>query len=184
MSVLKIETPLENKIIKEMHIGTQVLLSGIIYTARDAAHKKLVDLIAMNEPLPFELKGSVIYYVGPSPAKPGYVIGAAGPTTSYRMDPYTPLLLDRGVRGMIGKGPRSKDVVVSMKMNSAVYFGATGGAAALISKSIVEAEVIAFDELGTEAVRRLKVKDMPLIVINDCYGNDLYIEGQKKWSLA
>ncbi len=184
MGVLKVETPLEIKIIKEMRIGTRVLLSGIIYTARDAAHKKLVDLITMNEPLPFELRGSVIYYVGPSPAKPGYVIGAAGPTTSYRMDPYTPLLLDRGVGGMIGKGPRSKEVVESMKMNSAVYFGATGGAAALISKSIVEAEVIAFDELGTEAVRRLTVKDMPLMVINDCYGNDLYIEGQKKWSLA
>ena len=182
MSVLKIETPLENKIIKEMHIGTQVLLSGIIYTARDAAHKKLVDLITENEPLPFELEGSIIYYAGPSPAKPGYVIGAAGPTTSYRMDPYTPMLLDRGVKGMIGKGSRSRDVVESMKKNSAVYFGATGGAAALISQSIIQADVIAFDELGTEAVRRLMVKDMPLIVINDCYGNDLYIEGREKWT--
>jgi fumarate hydratase subunit beta len=165
-----------------MSIGTEVLLSGTIYTARDAAHKKLVDLITADKPLPLELQGSVIYYVGPSPAKPDSVIGAAGPTTSYRMDPYTPLMLDNGVKGMIGKGFRSEEVIESMKRNCAVYFGATGGAAALLSKSVVEAEILAFEELGPEALRRLTVKDMPLIVINDCRGNDLYKEGLREWS--
>lgn len=182
MNAIKIETPLIDEVIKKLEIGMQVLLSGIVYTARDAAHQKLVDLLSDNMPLPFKPEGSVIYYVGPSPAKPGNVIGAAGPTTSYRMDPFAPQLLEAGIKGMIGKGARSKEVIASMKKNAAVYFGATGGAAALISKSVVEAEIIAFEELGPEAVRRLKVKDMPLIVINDCNGNDLYIEGQKKWA--
>jgi fumarate hydratase subunit beta len=184
VDLIRVETPLVDEVIRRMLIGCQVLLSGTIYTARDAAHRQLVDLILAHKPLPFELKGSVIYYVGPSPAKPGHVIGAAGPTTSSRMDPFTPLLLDRGVKGMIGKGSRSREVIEAMKKNCAVYFGATGGAAALLSKSIVEAEVIAFDELGTEAVRRLLIKDMPLIVINDCEGRDLYIEGQKEWSVV
>ena len=182
MGTIKVETPLTDEVIRKLKIGDQVLLSGVVFTARDAAHQKLIDLLSSNKPLPFDLKGSVIYYVGPSPAKPGYVIGAAGPTTSYRMDSFTPLLLDNGLKGTIGKGSRSKEVLESMKKNIAVYFGATGGASALISKSVVEAQVIAFEELGPEAVRRLKVKDMPLIVINDCYGNDLYIEGQKKWA--
>jgi fumarate hydratase subunit beta len=182
MSALNVSTPLTDDVIREMRIGEQVLLSGFIYTARDAAHKKLVELITGNEPLPLELQGSVIYYVGPSPARPGAVIGAAGPTTSYRMDPYTPLMLDNGVKGMIGKGPRSEDVIESMKSNCAVYFGATGGAAALLSKSIVEAQLLAFEELGPEALRRLTVVDMPLIVINDCYGNDLYKEGVREWA--
>lgn len=182
MVAIKVETPLTNEIARKLKIGDQVLLSGVVFTARDAAHQKLIDLLLNNKPLPFDLKESVIYYVGPSPAKPGYVIGAAGPTTSYRMDSFTPALLDAGVKGMIGKGPRSKEVLESMKKNIAIYFGATGGASALISKSVVEAQVIAFEELGPEAVRKLKVKDMPLIVINDCYGNDLYIEGQKKWA--
>jgi fumarate hydratase subunit beta len=182
MDGIRAETPLEDAAIKQMPVGTRIFLSGAIYTARDAAHERLVDLIAAHKPLPFDMEGSVIYYVGPSPAKPGHVIGAAGPTTSSRMDPYTPLLLDRGVKGMIGKGARSKEVIEAMKKNCAVYFGATGGAAALLSKSIVEAEVIAFEELGTEAVRRLIIKDMPLIVINDCEGRDLYIEGQKEWA--
>lgn len=182
MDAIKVETPLTDEVIKKLKVGDQISLSGVVFTARDAAHQKLSELLLNNKPLPFDLKGSVIYYVGPSPAKPGHVIGAAGPTTSYRMDSFTPLLLDHGIKGTIGKGPRSKEVLESMKKNIALYFGATGGAAALISKSIVEAEVIAFEELGPEAVRRLKVKDMPLIVINDCYGNDLYIEGQKKWA--
>ena len=181
MSVLKIQTPMANEVIKKMTIGMEVLLSGIIYTARDAAHQKLADLISTGQPLPFELEASVIYYVGPSPAKPGGVIGAAGPTTSSRMDPYTPLLLEKGVKGMIGKGQRSKEVIEACKKYTAVYLGATGGAAALLSKSIEEAQVIAFKELGPEAIRKLKVKDMPLIVINDCFGGDLYSEGQKKW---
>jgi fumarate hydratase subunit beta len=183
MSQRRIEAPLSEETVKDLRAGDAVSLSGTVYTARDAAHKRLVELIREEKPLPFDLTGSVIYYVGPSPAKPGAVIGAAGPTTSIRMDPYAPVLLERGVRGMIGKGFRSKDVVESMKEHGAVYFGATGGAAALISKAIVEAEVIAFDELGPEAVRRLKVVDMPLIVINDCYGNDQYVGGQKRWAL-
>ena len=181
---VSLETPLKDEVIKNLKTGDQILLSGYIYTARDAAHKKLVDLLKKNEPLPFDPQGSVIFYVGPSPAKPGYVIGAAGPTTSYRMDPFVPELLRAGLKGMIGKGPRSKEVIESLQKYYAVYFGATGGAAALLSKSIVEAEVIAFEELGTEAVRRLKVRDMPLILINDCHGNDLYREGQKRWAAA
>lgn len=183
MSVLNAETPLTDEIIKKMKIGTEVLLSGIIFTARDAAHQKLTELISNKQSLPFELEGSVIYYVGPSPAKSGEVTGAAGPTTSYRMDPYTTLLLANGVKGMIGKGQRSNEIIEACKKHTAVYFGATGGAAALLSKCIVQSEVVAFEELGTEAVRKLKVKDMPLIVINDCNGNDLYSTGWKKWAL-
>ncbi len=178
--MIKIKTPLKDESIKKLKIGDWVLLNGIIYTARDTAHKKLSNLLLDNKPLPFELKGSVIFYVGPTPAKPGNVIGSAGPTTSYRMDPFTPLLLSAGVKGMIGKGPRSKEVIESIKKNTAVYFGATGGVGALLSKSIISAEVIAFKDLGTEAVRKLKVLDMPLIVINDFRGNDIYDEIKKE----
>jgi len=181
MSIKKIEAPLTEQMVKNLHSGDQVLLSGVIYTARDAAHRRLIELIEQGKPLPFDLNGSVIYYVGPSPAPPGFVIGAAGPTTSSRMDPYAPVLIEKGMKGMIGKGQRSEELIKIMKEKTAVYFGATGGAAALISKSIVEAQIIAFEDLGTEAVRRLVVKDMPLVVINDCYGNDLYKEGKLKW---
>ncbi|OQX71053.1 MAG: fumarate hydratase [Candidatus Cloacimonas sp. 4484_275] len=179
---VKLTTPLTEEKIKNLKIGDEVLLSGIIYTARDAAHQKLVDLISAGKKLPFDPVGSVIFYVGPSPAKPGQVIGAAGPTTSYRMDPFVPQMFEAGMRGMIGKGPRSKEVIEAIVKYCGVYFGATGGAAALLSKSIKEAEVIAFPELGPEAVRRLRVENMPLIVINDCRGNDLYQEGVQKWS--
>jgi len=179
---IHITTPLNNETIKKLKIGDEVFISGTIYTARDAAHKKLVDLLANNEALPFDTKGAVIFYVGPSPAQPGQAIGAAGPTTSYRMDPFVNDLLEVGVKGMIGKGARSADVVNGLKKHCAVYFGATGGAAALLSKTIKKAEVIAFDELGPEAVRKLEVENMPLIVINDCTGKDLYIEGRKKWA--
>ncbi len=178
---IKIETPLTDTTVKKLKTGDEILLSGTIYTARDMAHERLVSMIKNNRELPFNIKGSVIYYSGPSPARPGHVIGSAGPTTSYRMDSFVPLLLIRGLKGMIGKGPRSEKVIEGLKANCAVYFGATGGAAALISRSITEAEVIAFNELGTEALRRLTVKDMPLIVINDCYGNDLHKEGIKKY---
>ncbi|HUT64840.1 MAG TPA: Fe-S-containing hydro-lyase [Spirochaetota bacterium] len=178
----KVEAPLTAETVKNLKAGDGVLLSGVIYTARDAAHKRLVDLIDKGGQLPFDPEGSVIYYVGPSPAPPGHVIGAAGPTTSCRMDSYTPLLLKHGVKGMIGKGQRSAEVKRAIQEYTAVYFGATGGAAALISGAIVEAKMIAFDDLGTEAVRRLVVKEMPLVVINDCYGRDLYIEGKRKWS--
>jgi len=181
---IKIETPLTDEVIKKLKIGMEVFISGTIYTARDAAHQKLVDLISAGKPLPFDLKGSTIYYVGPSPAKPGQVIGAAGPTTSYRMDPFVETLMKNGMKGMIGKGERNQDVINALKKYVGVYFGATGGAAALLAKSITEAKVIAFEELGAEAIAMYKVKDMPLIVINDCYGNDLYSEGQKKWAQA
>lgn len=172
--VKRITAPLTEATVKSLKTGDQVLLSGIVYTARDMVHAQLVDMIKNKKKLPFNVMSSVLYYVGPSPAPPGRVIGSAGPTTSYRMDPFVLPLLKEGLKGMIGKGPRSHGVVEAIKKYCAVYLGATGGAAALISESIVEAEVIAFSELGTEAMRRLKVKDMPLIVINDCYGNDLY----------
>lgn len=184
MSAIKIETPLTDEIIKKLNIGDEIHLSGIIYTARDAAHKKLVDLIDDNKPLPFDPEGSVIYYVGPSPAKPGQPIGAAGPTTSYRMDPFVPKMFEAGVKGMIGKGQRGQNVIDTIIKYIGIYFGATGGAAALLAKSIVKAEVIAFEELGAEAVRKLEVVNMPLIVINDCSGNDLYKEGRAKWAIT
>ncbi len=178
---IRIETPLTDSVVRKLKIGDEVLLSGVVYTARDLAHQRLADMINRGEELPFNIRGAVIYYVGPAPASPGRVIGSAGPTTSYRMDPFTPALLDLGLKGTIGKGPRSKEVVDSLIKNCAVYFGATGGAAALISGSIVDAKIIAFDDLGTEALRELTVRDMPLIVINDCCGNDLYVEGRAKY---
>ncbi|MCF7920235.1 MAG: Fe-S-containing hydro-lyase [Candidatus Cloacimonetes bacterium] len=177
--MIKLNAPLVQEDVMKLKIGDQVLLSGVIYTARDAAHQKLVDLLKAGKELPFNPQGSVIFYVGPSPAKPGQVIGAAGPTTSYRMDPFVSDLLKVGMKGMIGKGPRSQEVKDGIVTYNGVYFGATGGAAALLAKTITEAEVIAFPELGPEAVRRLVVKDMPLIVVNDCHGDDLYEKGVK-----
>jgi len=158
-----------------------VLISGTIYTGRDAAHKRLVELVEAGKDLPFDIKGQIIYYVGPAPAPPGKPIGSAGPTTSYRMDPYAPALMDVGLKGMIGKGPRNQDVIDSMKKNKAVYLAAIGGAAVVVAKSIKEAKVIAYDDLGTEAIRELKVEDFPCIVANDIYGNDIYKEGLKKY---
>lgn len=175
--MIELNAPLKNEDIKQLKIGDQILLSGIIYTARDAAHQKLVDLLHAGKPLPFDPEGSVIFYVGPSPARPGQAIGAAGPTTSYRMDPFVADMLNAGMKGMIGKGPRSDEVRKGIIEKTAVYFGATGGAAALLSKSIIEAEVIAFEELGPEAVRKLRIEKMPLIVVNDCHGGDLYEKG-------
>jgi len=178
---MKLKTPLNNEEIKKLHAGDKVELSGVIYTARDAAHARLKKLIENNKELPFELKGQVIYYVGPAPAKPGYPVGSAGPTTSYRMDPFAPVLIDNGLKGMIGKGPRSNIVRDSIIKNIAVYFAATGGAAALIAKKIKKAEIIAYPELGPEAIRKLEVEDLPLIVINDIYGNDQYEKGKDKY---
>ena len=178
---MNIETPLKKEDIEKLKAGDIVKISGIIYTARDAAHKKMCELLEKNQELPFEPEGAVIYYAGPSPEKPGQVIGSAGPTTSGRMDAYTPSLLLAGVKGMIGKGIRSDKARESIVKNKAVYFAATGGAAALISRSVISSRVIAYEELGTEAVRELVVKDLPVIVINDIYGNDLYTEGQKKY---
>lgn len=177
----KLKTPLKNEDLEKLKIGDKVLISGYIYTGRDAAHKKFIESLDKGEKLPFEIKGAVIYYVGPSPEKPGEVIGSAGPTTSYRMDSFAPRLLDLGLKAMIGKGKREKAVIDSCKKNNAVYLGATGGAAALISKCIKTSEIIAYEELGAEAVRKLYVEDFPLIVINDVNGNDLYMEGIKKW---
>ncbi len=154
-----------------------VLITGTIYTARDAAHKRLIDALEKGRNLPFEVKNSIIYYVGPTPAKPGMEIGAAGPTTSYRMDTYTPKLLNLGLKGMIGKGKRSKEVIESIIKNKAVYFGAVGGAAALISKSIKKSEVIAYEDLDSEAIRKLEVEDLPVTVIIDSKGNNLYEDG-------
>jgi fumarate hydratase subunit beta len=174
-------TPLTAETVSSLEIGDQVLLSGIIYTARDAAHKRLFDLLEAGKPLPFEIQGQVIYYVGPSPAKPGRVIGAAGPTTSYRMDPFAPRLLELGLKGMIGKGKRSPAVIEALMKHKAVYLGATGGAGALISRSIKASEVIAYEELGPEAIRRMRVENLPTIVINDTRGGDLYQEGIRRY---
>ena len=178
---IKLHTPLTEDKLKGLKAGDSVLLSGVIYSARDAAHKRLIDLLNEGKELPLNIKDETIYYVGPSPAKPGNVIGSAGPTTSYRMDTYAPTLLDLGLKGMIGKGARNKDVIDAIVRNNAVYFGAIGGAAALIAKSIVKSEIIAYEDLGAEAIRRMEVKDMPLVVIIDTEGNNLYEIGQKDY---
>ena len=177
----RITTPLTEEKVKDLKAGDTVLISGVIYTSRDAAHKRLVDLLDEGKELPIDIKDAIIYYVGPTPAKPGQVFGSGGPTTSYRMDPYAPRLLDEGLKGMIGKGLRSKEVIESMKKNTAVYFGAIGGAAALIGKSVQEAEIVTYEDLGAEALRRLVVKDFPAVVVIDSEGNNLYEEGQKAY---
>jgi fumarate hydratase subunit beta len=170
----KITTPLDDQGVMELKSGDSVLINGYIYTGRDAAHKRLIELIDKGQDLPIDIKGQIIYYVGPAPAKPGYPCGSAGPTTSYRMDPYAPVLLDRGLKGMIGKGLRSQEVIESMKKNKAVYFGAVGGAAALIARSIKKSEVVAYEDLGAEAIHRYYVEDFPAIVVIDYEGNNLY----------
>ena len=172
-----IRTPLKDEDIIKLHVGDRVLLSGVIYTGRDAAHKRLFELLQAGKPLPIELQGQVIYYVGPTPAKSGRIIGSAGPTTSGRMDAYAPLLIAHGLKGMIGKGIRNEAVREAMKQHKAVYFGATGGAAALLAQRIKKAEVVAYEDLGPEAIHRLEVEDFPVIVINDTHGGDLYAQG-------
>ncbi|KOA19862.1 fumarate hydratase class I, anaerobic [Clostridium homopropionicum DSM 5847] len=178
---IKLTTPLTEEKVKNLKAGDSVLLSGTIYAARDAAHKRLLELVNRGDELPLNIHNEVIYYVGPTPAKPGMVIGSAGPTTSYRMDPYAPKLLDMGLRGMIGKGERSEEVIEAIKRNKGIYFGAIGGAAALISKSIVKSEVVAYEDLGSEAIRKLEVVDFPVVVIIDTMGNNLYDIGQKEY---
>ena len=178
---IKLKTPLTEEKTKNLKDGDSVLLSGILYTGRDAAHKRLIDLLNEGKELPINIKDEVIYYVGPSPAKPGMVIGSAGPTTSYRMDPYAPRLLDLGLKGMIGKGARNQEVIDAIIRNKAVYFGAIGGAAALIGKSIVSSEIVAYEDLGAEAIRKIEVKDMPLVVIIDSEGTNLYETGKKEY---
>ena len=169
-----INVPFDADIVKELKAGDYVYLTGTIYTARDAAHKRMYEALQNGETLPFDIEGNVIYYMGPSPAREGRPIGSAGPTTASRMDKYTPALLELGMRGMIGKGRRTEPVRESMMKNQAVYFAAVGGAGALLSKSILQAEVIAYEDLGTEAIRKLEIKDFPVIVVMDCEGNNLY----------
>ena len=178
---MNIKSPIEEKIIEKLTIGTQVTVSGVIYTARDAAHHRIVQALDKGEKLPFDLAGQTIYYMGPSPARPGQVIGSAGPTTSRRMDGYTPRLLAAGVKAMIGKGSRSPGVREAIKKYKAVYLVTTGGAGALLAKSIKQAEVIAYEELGAEAIMRLTVENFPAIVANDIYGQDLFEQGKAKY---
>jgi len=179
LTQIKLTTPLSDDVVEKLRIGQRVSISGTIYTGRDAAHKRLVELIEQGKELPFDPKGQIIYYVGPTPAKPGKVIGSAGPTTSYRMDPYAPKLYEVGLKATIGKGRRSPEVINTMKEYKGVYLTAVGGAAALIARSIKEAKVIAYPDLGPEAVHELVVEDFPVIVVNDTLGGDLYDEGIK-----
>jgi fumarate hydratase subunit beta len=176
-----IETPVTDELIEKLRTGDRVFISGYLYTGRDSAHKKLIELINEGKELPIDVKGQFIYYVGPTPARPGKPIGSAGPTTSYRMDSFAPSLHALGLKGTIGKGSRSEEVKESLKKHKAVYLAAVGGAGALISKSIEGSEVIAYPELGPEAIRKVRVKDFPCIVINDMYGGDLYEEGKKEY---
>ena len=178
----QINTPLEKKIIEMLSAGDMVYITGTIYTARDAAHKRMAEALKAGKELPIDVRGEMNYYMGPSPAREGNVIGSAGPTTASRMDRYTPRLLDMGLCGMIGKGKRSLEVIEAMIRNGAVYFAAIGGAGALLSKTIVKAELIAYDDLGTEAIRKLTVKDFPAIVVIDTKGNNLYDIAQKEFS--
>ena len=178
---LRLKTPLGEADARKLRAGDSVLLTGVIYTARDAAHKRLCELVEAGKPLPFDPMDAVVYYVGPTPAAPGQIIGSAGPTTSSRMDAYAPTLIALGLRGMIGKGRRNAAVIASMKQHGAVYFGAIGGCGALLSKCIKKAEVIAYEDLGAEALRRLEVEDFPVTVIIDALGNDLYETGRRAY---
>lgn len=172
-----VQLPLTEEAIKDLKAGDRVLLSGVVLTGRDAAHKRLVALLEEGKPLPIELQGETIYYVGPAPARPGHVVGPAGPTSSYRMDPYTPRLLSLGLKGMIGKGERGEAVIQAIREHGAVYFGAVGGSAVLISRSIIKSEVVAYEDLGPEAIHRFHIKDFPAVVAIDAQGNNLYEQG-------
>jgi len=183
MATLNIKSPLDKKTIKKLKAGDQVFITGVIYSARDAAHKRMVEALDKGEKLPLALTNQTIYYMGPSPARPGQAIGSAGPTTSGRMDSYTPRLMAAGLKGMIGKGNRSQAVRDAMKEYKAVYLAAIGGAGALISKSIKKAEIIAYKDLGAEAIRRLEVENFPATVIDDIYGGDLYEQGKAKYQV-
>ena len=173
--------PLTDDEIKSLRSGDMLYLTGTIYTARDAAHKRMYETLQAGGELPYDIEGSFVYYLGPTPARPGQVIGSAGPTTSSRMDKYTPLLLEKGLKGMLGKGKRSPEVLKAIQENGAVYCAAIGGLGALLSKRIVESEVIAYDDLGTEAIRKMKVEDLPVVVIIDTEGNNLYETAPKQF---
>jgi fumarate hydratase subunit beta len=183
MKVVNIKTPIDEKTVENLEAGDQVFITGVIYSARDAAHKRLVEALDKKEKLPLDIKNQIIYYMGPAPAKPGYATGSAGPTTSGRMDPYSPRLMEEGLKGMVGKGNRTQAVKDAMKKHKAVYFAAIGGAGALISKSIKKSEVIAYADLGAEAIRRLEVENFPATVINDVRGADLYEQGKAKYQI-
>jgi fumarate hydratase subunit beta len=178
---IDVKLPLTDETIEKLHAGDHVRLTGVIYTARDAAHKRMTEALNKGDPLPFDIRGQVMYYVGPTPARPGRVIGAAGPTTAMRLNPYTPRLLEGGLKGAIGKGGRDDRVREAFKKNKAVYFLAVGGTGALLSKRIKSAEVVAYEDLGTEAVRKLEVEDFPVVVVNDIYGNDLLEQGKAQY---
>jgi fumarate hydratase subunit beta len=181
--VKKVTLPLTDETVKDLKAGDNILLTGVMYVGRDAAHKRMVEALDQGKPLPFDIRGQTIYYMGPSPAKPGQPIGAAGPTTSGRMDAYSPRLIAEGLKGMIGKGMRSQAVKDAMQEYKAVYLAAIGGAGALIAKSIKKSEVIAYEELGAEAILRLEVEDFPVTVVNDIYGGDLYQEGKARYRI-
>lgn len=178
---INITTPLSRETARTLRAGDSCLISGVIYAARDAAHKRLCALIEQGKELPLELQNAVIYFVGPTPEKPNQIIGSAGPTTSYRMDAYSPLLIEKGLTGMIGKGKRAPEVIAAMKQHGAVYFGAIGGCGALLSRCIKKSEIIAYEDLGAEAIRRLEVEDFPAIVVLDCEGNNLYESGREAY---
>lgn len=178
---VRLETPLSREDLEPLKAGDLVHLGGVLYTARDAAHARMKEAIESGEPLPFDPEGQVVYFTGPAPARPGQALGPAGPTTASRMDPYSPLLVGRGLRGMVGKGRRSEEVKEAMREHGCVYFAAVEGTAALLADRVKEAEVVAYEDLGTEAVRRLVVEDFPVVVINDLYGGDLYVEGRERW---
>ncbi len=178
---IRLRAPLSDADVLGLKAGDQVLISGDLYTARDAAHARLAELLRQGKPLPFDLKGQIVYFVGPTPAPPGRPIGSAGPTTSYRMDPYSPLLIEHGLKGMVGKGKRAVEVTDALKRHKAVYLAAVGGAGALIAQRIRAAEIVAYEDLGPEAIRRLTVEDFPAVVVNDCHGGDEYADGRKKY---
>jgi fumarate hydratase subunit beta len=178
---VNLTTPLGMRDVEPLTSGDVVLLHGVVYTARDAAHARMREAIERGEPLPFDPEGQIVYFTGPAPARPGSPLGPAGPTTASRMDPYSPLLIERGLRGMVGKGARSEEVKRSMCEHGCVYFGAVEGTAALLADRVREAEVIAYDDLGPEAIRRLLVREFPVVVINDLRGGDLYSEGRERW---
>ena len=178
---IRLETPLTGEGNRSLSTGDVVLISGVLFTARDAAHARMKEAIENDEPLPFEPEGQIVYFTGPAPARPGHALGPAGPTTASRMDPYSPLLIERGLKGMVGKGLRSGAVLSSMREHGCVYFGAVEGTAALLADRVKEAEVVAYEDLGAEAIRRLVVEDFPVVVVNDLRGGDLYREGRERW---
>ena len=182
MAKKTITTPLTDEVVKSLRAGDEVLISGAIYTARDTAHKKMVEILDRGDKLPFDIKGQLIYYAGPTPSRPGKVIGSIGPTSSVRMNPYAPRLLHEGCKGMIGKGEMNAEVQMALQKYTAVYLAAVGGSAALLAQTVIKNEPVAWEELGTEAIRKLTVKDFPVIVVQDCHGGNLFQEGMKKYA--